>query len=556
KECARHPDAREDPERRGQRPPSAARRRGGERQQRHEGQREEARADPPSIARRRDEDRREGQRQRPEQAGHGIRDLPEGMRFVMSTDEGEDETQVPRRVPELLDERRRPEDGEDAGRPRGSASRNASARLARAFPEEERRAEERHDRRACSQVRLDEERSDEGYTRHPRPAAGGEARGEEHEEKERKDDRMRAPCMAHETRPDLSEEKCERSRRQERQPRASQPPRDEGRDKNPERVPRQRGRIDRRVPASGQGVDGRHEGELHRPGVIPAETRVRAQELLAVRRAARRDLEKRVVVVDAHRGPRMRREVRPRGKQRQECEEQAQPEDGAARQEAAAFGAPLLAPEKLAQGSRAGQFALRELAEVESLAGDVRGPVEEPLVREADEAAVVEGGSLFEHLCRERGLARRRFSREKREARGLCGRRSRVLSTREQLPDEQPMSVGMVLDERQMMTERPLVGLEAQNGLEAEGDGVQGRTSLAPGGYCPHQFEEIPRPWRFFETHEDLTRREPGDLGHERAIEIQKAAGSRDGVEERSPILESLLEDLDMERAPRVVERI
>src|ERR1019366_8997056 len=98
-------------------------------------------------------------------------------------------------------------------------------------------------------------------------------------------------------------------------------------------------------------------------------------------------------------------------------------------------------------------------------------------------------------------------------------------------------------------------GLKAQNGLEAEGDGVRGRTSLEPGGPCPHQFEEIPRPRRFSETHEDLARREPRDFGHERAIEVQKAAGGRDGVEERGPILESLLEDLDMERAPRVVER-
>src|ERR1017187_8383334 len=70
------------------------------------------------------------------------------MRFVMSTDEGEDETQVPRRVPELLDERRRPEDGEDAGRPRGRASRNAVGRLARGLPAQVRRTPELHSRAA------------------------------------------------------------------------------------------------------------------------------------------------------------------------------------------------------------------------------------------------------------------------------------------------------------------------------------------------------------------------------------------------------------------------
>ena len=297
----------------------------------------------------------------------------------MSAEEVEDEPQVPRRIPKLLDERRRPEDGEDTGRPRDRAWRNASARLARAKPEEERRAEKR--------------------------------------------------------------------------------------------------------------------------------------------------------------------------------QEKTQPEGAAAREKPMASGSPFVAPEKLPENTGARKLPLLELAEIEALSVGVSRSSEKALVREADEAAIVPGSSLVQHLRGAGGLARRRFSREEREVRDLRGRGSRVLSTREQLPDEQPMAVGMVLEEREVMTERRLVGLEAQDGLEAEGDRVRESTSLEPRGRCAHQFEKIPRPRRLPESHEDLGRREPRDLGHERAIEIQKAAGGRDGVEESGTVLESLLEDRDLKRASRVVER-
>src|SRR5271169_3878040 len=105
-----------------------------------------------------------------------------------------------------------------------------------------------------------------------------------------------------------------------------------------------------------------------------------------------------------------------------------------------------------------------------------------------------------------------------------------------------------------MVAKRPLIGLEAQNGPEPEGDGIERRMSAEPGGRGRRQFEELSRPRGVVETDENLARPEPRDLGHERAIEVQKAAGGRDGVEKRGTVLEPLLENREMKSAPRVID--